>query len=194
MPLGTNHSVEGASPASGLLVQTYESASPADVTQLFSASRTTESPLARAVPMVAQNWLRDPFSEKASVLRWEPPAIAVRVFLVAVCFDGRRRGQVHGDDHRRRAAGLRNALDHGGRGRGAKAHAAHLGAADEAQQAGLAERVDAGTRKASGAVDLGGPRLDDSPDDPLEHVEGLFCGHSFLLCVMAYSLCVVEPH
>src|SRR5881392_966266 len=54
-PLGTSHSVEGASPASGLLVQTYESASPADVTQLFSASRTTESPLARAVPMVAQN-------------------------------------------------------------------------------------------------------------------------------------------
>src|SRR5205814_4802893 len=60
-PLGTSHKVDGPSPSIGLLVHTYESASPAEVTQLFSASNTAESPSARAVPRVAQKWLRDPF-------------------------------------------------------------------------------------------------------------------------------------
>src|SRR5688572_29834443 len=54
-PLGCNHSVDGPSPASGLLVHTYESASPAEVTQLCSASSAIPSPFARAVPSVAQN-------------------------------------------------------------------------------------------------------------------------------------------
>src|SRR6478735_9717112 len=69
LSLGTSHSVAPASAATGRLVQTYESASPADVTQLLLALRTTPSPSSAAVPSGAQNWLRDPVSEKASVDR-----------------------------------------------------------------------------------------------------------------------------
>src|SRR6266511_3953231 len=75
---GTSQIVLAPSAASGLLDQTYESASPAEVDQLFFASRRT-APFTRVAELIgAQNWLRDPLSEKASVVTCSPRATASR--------------------------------------------------------------------------------------------------------------------
>ncbi|MCG3162734.1 MAG: hypothetical protein JMDDDDMK_04053 [Acidobacteria bacterium] len=76
---GTSQIELTPSAASGLLDQTYESACPAEVTQLFFASRRTPFFTLTAVLIGAQNWLREPLSEKASVVRCSPRAIASRV-------------------------------------------------------------------------------------------------------------------
>ena len=73
---GTSQRVAPAAAVAGRLVHTYESASPAEVTQLLLASST---PSAVAVDRGAQNWLREPVSEKASVEKWVPAAMARRV-------------------------------------------------------------------------------------------------------------------
>src|SRR5215475_15139568 len=75
---GTSQIVLAPSAASGLLDQTYESASPAEVDQLFFASRRTApfTPVAELIG--AQNWLRDPISEKARVVTFSPRATASR--------------------------------------------------------------------------------------------------------------------
>ena len=66
-------------PPTGWLDQTYESASPAEVTQLFCRrARCRRSPSA-AVLTGAQKWLRDPASENASVVRCRPAAILAHV-------------------------------------------------------------------------------------------------------------------
>src|SRR5262245_46050203 len=75
---GTSQIVLTPSAARGLLDQTYESTSPADVAQLFFASRRTE-PFSRVAALIgAQKWLREPLSEKARVVRWSPRATASR--------------------------------------------------------------------------------------------------------------------
>jgi hypothetical protein len=75
---GTSQIVLAPSTASGLLDQMYESASPAEVDQLFFASRRT-SPFTLVAELIgAQNWLRDPLSEKASVVTCSPRATASR--------------------------------------------------------------------------------------------------------------------
>jgi hypothetical protein len=79
---GTSHSVAPAAAPEAetvpWLVHTYEVASPAEVTQLFDASRTTSSPSSVAVDSGAQKWLREPDSENASVERCSPAAMARR--------------------------------------------------------------------------------------------------------------------
>ena len=82
---GTSHSEAPASPPAGRLVHTYESASPAEVTQLLLASSTTSLPVTEAVPSGAQKWLRDPVSENASVDRCVPEAIARRISSEPCC-------------------------------------------------------------------------------------------------------------
>ena len=57
----------------------------ADVTQLLLASSSTSSPSAVAVPSGAQNWLREPDSENASVDRWSPAAMARRTSSGPCC-------------------------------------------------------------------------------------------------------------
>src|SRR5215510_16425018 len=75
---GTSQIVLAPSAASGLLDQTYESASPAEVAQLFFASRRT-APFTLVAPLIGvQNWLRDPLSENASVVTCSPRATASR--------------------------------------------------------------------------------------------------------------------
>ena len=75
---GTSHSVAPSAPPVARLVHTYDVASPAEVTQLFDASRTTSSPSSVAVDSGAQKWLREPDSENASVERCSPAAMARR--------------------------------------------------------------------------------------------------------------------
>src|SRR5262249_56234918 len=75
---GKSQIVLAASTARGLLDQTYESASPAEVAQLFFASRRTWPFTLVAELIGAQNWLRDPLSEKASVVTCSPRATASR--------------------------------------------------------------------------------------------------------------------
>lgn len=104
-----------------------------------------------------------------------------------MCFDGGRRTEVHRHDHRCRPARLGNAFDHRRCGRRAQTHAADIGAADEAQQTGLAQCVDRRPGERTSGIYFGGARLDDVADDPLEHVEDLFCSHSFLLRITTIS-------
>jgi hypothetical protein len=66
---GTSQIVLAPSAASGRLDQTYAAARLADVTQLLVASRRIPSATRRAVETGAQNWLREPNSEKARVER-----------------------------------------------------------------------------------------------------------------------------
>src|SRR6266480_363285 len=73
-----SQSVLMPSAAKGRLDQTYRSAFPAAVIQLFLASSRTLSPEAVAVLTGAQKWLRDPASEKARVVTARPSAIASR--------------------------------------------------------------------------------------------------------------------
>src|SRR6266567_9193768 len=75
---GTSQIVLMPSAAKGRLDQTYRSAFPAAVIQLFLASSRTLSPEAAAVLTGAQKWLRDPASEKARVATARPSAIASR--------------------------------------------------------------------------------------------------------------------
>src|SRR5262245_32842688 len=75
---GTSQIVLAPSAASGLLDQTYESASPAEVDQLFFASRRTAPFTLTAALIGAENWLRDPLSEQASVVTCSPRATASR--------------------------------------------------------------------------------------------------------------------
>jgi hypothetical protein len=82
---GTSQSVAPATAVDGRLVHTYESASPADVTQLLLACNTTPSPTAVAVPSGAQNSLREPVSENASVETWLPAAMARRTSSGPCC-------------------------------------------------------------------------------------------------------------
>src|SRR5215475_9861481 len=75
---GTSQIVLAPPAAKGLLDQTYESACPAEVAQLFFASRRTAPFALTAVLIGAQNWLREPLSEKASVVTCSPRATASR--------------------------------------------------------------------------------------------------------------------
>src|SRR5262247_2386785 len=77
---GTSQIVLAPSAASGLLDQTYESACPAEVAQLFFASSRTPFSTLSAVLNGAQKWLREPLSEKASVVTCSPRANASRTF------------------------------------------------------------------------------------------------------------------
>ncbi len=78
---GTSQSVLGASAASGRLDHTYAVAWLADVTQLLRAWRRTLPPsIFSALDTGAQNMLREPASEKASVDRWRPSATSRRTF------------------------------------------------------------------------------------------------------------------
>src|SRR5215467_6146249 len=76
---GTSQMVLIPSAANGRLDQTYRSAFPAAVIQLFLASSRTLLPEAIAVLTGAQKWLRDPASEKARVVTARPSAIVSRV-------------------------------------------------------------------------------------------------------------------
>jgi hypothetical protein len=77
--LGTSHSDEASAPAVGFVDHTMLSASLAEVTNVLRLAIRTPSPSATAVPSAAQNWLRDPGSLNASVVRCVPAAIALRV-------------------------------------------------------------------------------------------------------------------
>jgi hypothetical protein len=76
---GTSHKVDiSPSAATGRVDQTYVSAKCADVEKVFLPLIRTPSPSAVAVLCEAQNWLREPGSENASVVRCLPAAIALR--------------------------------------------------------------------------------------------------------------------
>src|SRR5687768_397484 len=64
----------GPGPPAEPQLATMPSATPALVTQLFSALRVTAPFCATALETGAQNWLRLPFSENARVLRCRPAA------------------------------------------------------------------------------------------------------------------------
>ena len=76
---GTSQIVLGPSAAIGLLDHTYAVAWLAEVHQLFFASRRMPSFSRVAVLTGAQKWLREPASENASVLRWRPAAMSLRI-------------------------------------------------------------------------------------------------------------------
>jgi hypothetical protein len=86
----------------------------------------------------------------------------------------RGAGVVHHHDHGGGAAVLGQGLDHGGGGPVALAHAAHLGGADQPQEAGTAEGIEGGAGIGAGAVDLGRRRRHDIVEDRGErgHVRG----------------------
>ena len=173
---GTSHSEAPASPSAGWLVQTYESASPAEVTQLLAASSTTSSPSMVAVPNGAQKWLREPVSEKASVDRCDAggdrPADVVRAELL----DHRSCAVVHADHHGGASAGgCEAAHDLGGVAETRPCR--RRCRAGKAEQARLAEPLDGGPWERAVGVDVGGGRLDGGGDDLLEHVEERRCAH-----------------
>ena len=125
------------------------------VIQLLRAVSRTLSPSSIAGPTGAQNWLRDPTSENASVDRCVPAAIALRTSSGPWASIDRGGAVVHAHDHGRRAALAREPLDDDRRGGQAEALAADLGRADQPEQAGLAERLQR-RRREHAAIDVGG--------------------------------------
>jgi hypothetical protein len=116
------------------------------------------------VPSGAQNWLREPASEKARVLRCRPAAQR----LAAELLEDRGARVVHAGDHGGGAAGAGEALhDQRGAAR-AVAEAADLDGGDQAEQAGLAERGDGGGGELGVRVELDGAGGDDFGGDLLD--------------------------
>jgi len=80
---------------------------------------------------------------------------------------------VHADDHRGRTAVARDALDHQRRDPRAVSKPADRRIDREAEQPGLAERVDGGAREGALQVDLVGGGCDDLARDPIDSFENL---------------------
>src|SRR5262245_37471592 len=80
---GTSQIVLAPSAASRLLDQTYESASPAEVDQLFFASRRTAPFTLVAQLTCAQNSLQHPLAEEASAVTCSPRATAPNASITA---------------------------------------------------------------------------------------------------------------
>ena len=128
------------------------------------------SPAAAAVPCGAQKWLREPPSEKASVVRCRPAPIGLADVLGAVGLDHHRGGVVHQDHHRRRAAHLGELPDHVG-GVGADPPPPPPTAPRrQPEDPGLAERGDGLAWKRTRRVHLGRPGSDDLVDHPPQRV------------------------
>ena len=80
---------------------------------------------------------------------------------------------MHADDHRGRTAVARDALDHQRRDPRAVSKPADRRIDREAEQPGLAERVDGSAREGALPVDLLGGGRDDLAGDPIDCFENL---------------------
>ncbi len=110
---GTSQIVLGPSAATGRLDQTYAVAWFAEVTQLLRAWRRTLPPsIFSALDTGAQNMLREPASEKASVRQVTALCNVAADVLGPQLLEHRGAGEVHRDDHRGRAALARDPLHH----------------------------------------------------------------------------------
>ena len=107
-----------------------------------------------AVPIGVQNWLREPFfgeGKRAEVLA---PGDRFAHVSRAQRFDDAHGGVVHERDHGGRTTGAGQALDHGRCGAEVFALTADVLRAQQPEQAGLAERSNAGAREAAGLINF----------------------------------------